>query len=120
MASETHARARAWASERLGAHDVGDDAPFHLRDPGGRRVRVAGRHIEGREPNYFHVAPTLTDEFDDLVVILFDPDWTVRYAYRLPLEAVIDHHRQPGDQGCRLMIVGDDSWRTDSRVERLA
>ena len=121
MASDTHSRARAWAADRLRAADVGRDATFHLRDESGRRVRVAGRHIEGRQPNYFSIGPTLAgDPFDDFVVVLFDEDWSVQYAYRLPVEAVIDHHKQPGAQGCRLMIRGDDGWRSDPRVEHLA
>src|SRR5258705_399935 len=101
MASETHSRARAWAAERLPAEDVGAGATFHLRDGGARRVRVAGRHIEGRQPNYFSAGPTLAGEpFDDLVVVFFNRDWSVRYAYRLPIEAVVTHHKQPGRQGC--------------------
>jgi hypothetical protein len=122
MASDTHSRARAWAAQRLPADDVGTaGATFHLRDRRGRRVRVAGRHYEGRQPNYFAVGPTLaSDPFDDLVVVFFDRDWSVRYAYRLPFEAVVRHHKQPGRQGCRLMIRGDDGWRFDARVEQLA
>ena len=59
------------------------------------------------------------DPFDDVVVILFNSDWSVRYAYCLPLDAAIRHHKQPGAQGCRLLIRGDDSWRTDPSVEQL-
>jgi hypothetical protein len=91
------------------------------REGSGRPIRVAGRHIEGRQPNFFALGWTLSQRpFDDLVVVLFETDWTVQYAYRLPLEAVVDHHRQPGRQGCRLMIKRDDSWRSDSRAQRLA
>lgn len=115
MAPGTHERACAWAAEVLAAEDVGTGATYHLRGPDGRRIRVAGRHVRGREPNFFHISDTLQgDPFDDLVVVLFAPDWTTRYAYRLPLKAVRHHHKQPGKQGCRLMIRGDDSWRYDT------
>jgi hypothetical protein len=121
MAAETHQRAREWAATRLDAVDVGFGATYHLRDRQGRRVRVAGRHIGGRQPNYFNLGATLaSDPFDDVVVVLFNTDWSVRYAYRVPLAAAIAHHKQPGRQGCRLMIRGDDSWRGDSEVERLS
>ena len=120
MAGDTHARTRAWAARVLGAHDVGAGGTFHLRDADGRRIRVAGRHIEGRQPNYFALGPTLDGApFDDLVVVLFEEDWTIRYAYRLPLAAVADHHKQPGRQGCRLMITNDAPWRSDPRADRL-
>jgi hypothetical protein len=49
----------------------------------------------------------------------FEEDWTIRYAYRLPLAAVADHHTQPGRQGCRLMITNDSPWRSDPRADRL-
>lgn len=92
MSHETHDRALGWASERLRAESVGGGGPFHLRGPDGRRIRVAGRHVAGREPNYFHVGPTLAgDPFDDLVVVLFERDWSVRYAHRLPIGAVRRH-----------------------------
>jgi hypothetical protein len=121
MAAETHDRARQWACRALDAHDAGSGSTYHLRDPQGRRIRVAGRHIEGREPNFFALGETLAGQpFDDLVVVLFETDWTPRYAYRLPLDAVIEHHKQLGRQGCRLMIKGDDGWRHDRRAERLA
>ena len=120
MAADTHERARAWAADVLGAEDVGGGASYHLRDTNGRRIRVAGRHIESRQPNFFALGPSLIDApFDDLVVVLFETDWMVRYAYLVPLEAAVDHHKQPGVQGCRLMIRGDDSWRSDPRVRRL-
>lgn len=70
--------------------------------------------------NFFALGPSLIDApFDDLVVVLFETDWMVRYAYLVPLEAAVDHHKQLGVQGCRLMIRGDDSWRSDPRVRRL-
>jgi hypothetical protein len=120
MARETHARARAWASARLDAEDVGPGATYHLRDARGRRIRVAARHIERRQPNFFALGDSLAgDPFDDIVVVLFESDWSVCYAYRLPLNAARDHHKQPGRQGCRLMIRGDDSWRSDPRAQRL-
>ncbi len=79
----------------LGADDVGNGGTFHLRDADGRRIRVAGRHIEGRQPNYFALGPTLDGApFDD-------------------------HHKQPGRQGCRLMITNDSPWRSDPRADRL-
>src|SRR3954470_19454819 len=88
MAADTHTRAREWTAERLAAEDVGSGATFHLRDGRGRRLRVAGRHIESRQPNFFAVGDSLAGEpFDDLVVVLFDQHWSVRYAYRPPLEA---------------------------------
>jgi hypothetical protein len=115
----THERARAWAAARIDAEDTGAQGGFHLRSRDGRRIRVAGRHIEGRQPNYFSLGDTLSgDPFDEVVVVLFNDDWSVNYAYRLPLSAAIAHHKQPGCQGCRLMIRGDDSWRTDPTVER--
>src|SRR5919199_727198 len=78
MAAETHTRARAWASARLDAEEVGAGATYHLRDRGGRRIRVAGRHIENRQPNFFPLGDTLAgDPFDDIVVVLFDSDWSV-------------------------------------------
>jgi hypothetical protein len=114
MAGDTHSQAAVWASERLGAEDIGTGATYHLRDPNGRRIRVAARHTEGRQPNFFALGNTLEgDPFDDVVVVLFESDWSVRYAYRLSLDAARDHHKQPGRQGCRLMIRGDDSWRSD-------
>jgi hypothetical protein len=71
-------------------------------------------------PNYFSLGTILRgDPFDELVVILFGADWDVEYGYRMPLDAARDHHKQPGVQGCRLMIT-DDSWREDPRVESLA
>lgn len=121
MSGLTHDRARKWASDLLGADDLGAGGTFHLRDARGRRIRVVSRHVESREPNYFALGPSFEgDPFDDLIVILFESDWTIRYAYRLPLAVVVEHHRQPGVQGCRLMIRGDDSWREDPRAERLA
>src|SRR5689334_4592254 len=104
MAPDTHQRARQWACEQLPAVDAGGDATYHLRDTSGRRIRVAGRHIDGRQPTSFSLGDTLDgDPFDDLVLVLFTPDWSVQYAYRLPLEAARRHHKQPGQQGCRLM-----------------
>jgi len=98
----------------VGAEEVGRGATYHLRGRDGRRIRVAGRHIESRQPNYFHAGQSLEgDPFDNLVVVLFRSDWTVEYAYRLPLDAVRHHHKQPGRQACRLMIRGGDSWRLD-------
>lgn len=121
MSGLTHERARAWAADRVGAEDTGGQGPFHLRGRDGRRIRVAGRHIEGRQPNYFSLGDTLAGSpFDDVVVVLFNNDWSVKYAYRLPLSAAVTHHNQPGRQGCRLGIRGDDSWRDDPAVERLA
>lgn len=80
-----------------------------------------GRHIEGRQPNYFALGSTLRGvPFDDIAVVLFNGDWSVKYAYRLPLDAANRHHKQPGVQGCRLMIRGDDGWRLDGAVEQLA
>jgi hypothetical protein len=120
MAPDTHRRAREWSADRLGADDVGAGATYHLRGADGRRIRVAGRHVRGREPNFFELGPSLSgDPFDEVVVVLFENDWSVRYAYRVSLDAAIDHHKQPGVQGCRLMIRGDDSWRSDPRIERL-
>ena len=120
MSAETHERARSWAADRLDAVDVGW-RDLHLRGRDGRRIRVAGRHIEGRQPNYFSLGSTLRGEpFDDVVVVLFNQDWSVEYAYRLPLGAAIEHRKQPGRQGCRLMIRGDDGWRLDDAVEPLA
>jgi hypothetical protein len=121
MASETHWRAREGECVQLSAADVGGGATYHLRDPKDRRIRVAGRRIEGRQPNFFSLGETLDGEpFDDVVLVLFNSDWSVQYAYRLPLEAARRHHKQPGRQGCRLMIRGDDRWRDDPDVERLA
>lgn len=121
MAPDTHRRACEWTAERLTATDVGRGATYHLRGRDGERIRVAGRHIEGRQPNYFHLGQTLAGgPFDDVVVVLFNPDWSVGYAYRVPLAAAVAHHRQPGKQGCRLMIRGNDSWRRDPGIERLA
>jgi hypothetical protein len=120
MAAATATRAREWAADVLDAEDVGTGASYHIRDGTGRRIRVAGRHIRARQPNFFALGATLDgNPFDDLVVVLFNTDWSIRYAYRLPLHAAIAHHRQPGQQGCRLMIVGDDDWRSDPAVERL-
>jgi hypothetical protein len=121
MSAGTHERARSWAAAHLDAVDVGSGATFHLRGRDGRRIRVAGRHIEGRQPNYFALGSTLSgDPFDDVAVVLFNSDWSVKYAYRLPLDAAIRHHKRPGVQGCRLMIRGDDGWRSDDSVEQLA
>lgn len=121
MASDTHKRACEWAAERLQALEVGRGAGYHLRGREGGRIRVAGRHIEGRQPTYFHLGQTLAGEpYDEVVVVLFNPDWSVNYAYRLSLAAAIAHHKKPGRQDCRLMIRGDDSWRRDARIERLA
>lgn len=121
MAVETHERACEWAAELLDASGVGSDATYHLRGREGRRIRVAGRHIEGRQPNYFDLGKTLAGEpFDDVVVVLFNADWSIDYAYRVPLAAAVAHHKQPGRQGCRLMIRGDDAWRGDIEVEKLA
>lgn len=116
MTSETHRRARDWIAGALGATDVGPGVTYHLT-AGNRRIRVAGRHVRDREPNFFSVGETLAGKrFDELGVVLFEPDWSVRYAYCVPLAAVIEHHKQPGRQGCRLMIKGDDSWRSDPRT----
>jgi hypothetical protein len=90
MSAGTHERARSWAAAHLDAVDVGSGATFHLRGRDGRRIRVAGRHIEGRQPNYFALGSTLSgDPFDDVAVVLFNSDWSVKYAYRLPLDAAI-------------------------------
>ena len=118
MASATHERAVEWVAERLDAELVGQGT-YHLRDPRGRRIRVAGRHIEARQPNFFPIGSTLEgDPFDELAVVLFAQDWSVSYAYLLPMQAVRIHHKQPGAQGPRLK--GDDSWRSDPLVEELA
>src|SRR5690242_9500093 len=96
MSRTTHTRARDWAAEAIDAQDVGAKAKYHLRDKHGRRVRVAGRHVRRRQPNFFSVGESLTgDPFDDLVVVLFNPDWTIGYAYRLPIEVVRRHAKQP-------------------------
>ena len=79
----------------LGDDDAGNGGTFHLLDADGRRIRVAGRHIEGRQPNDFALGPTLDGA------------------------AVADHHKQPGRQGCRLMITNDSPWRSDPRADRL-
>lgn len=108
MAVHTHERARSWAADRLDAVDVGSGGTYHLRGRDGRRLRVARRHIEGRQPNYFSLGSTLAgDPFDDVIVVLFEPDWSVRYAYRVPLEAAVRHHRQPGQPG----VPPDDQRR---------
>jgi hypothetical protein len=121
MSALTHERARGWTADRLGATDAGRGAGYHLRGRDGRRIRVAGRHIEKRTPNYFHLGSSLDgDPFDDAVVVLFRPDWSVEYAYRVPLSTAKRHYRQPGRQGCRLMIRGNDDWRRDPEVELLA
>lgn len=66
------------------------------------------------------MGPTLDgDPFDALAVILFEADWSVRYAYLLPIDVVRAHHKQPGARGCRLMIRGDDSWRVDPAAQSL-
>lgn len=59
MATGTHERALSWAADKLGAEDVGRGASYHLRAKDGCRIRVAGRHIKGRQPNFFHLGPTL-------------------------------------------------------------
>ena len=66
MASETHGRAREWAADALDAETIGPGATYHLRGRDGRRIRVAGRHIEGRQPNFFTAGETLASRpFDD-------------------------------------------------------
>lgn len=120
VSMETHTRAVGWVAERIGAEEVGQDASYHLRANTGKRVKVAGRRIHGRQPNFFAVGSTLDgDPFDEFAVVLFEGDWTVRYAYLLPIAAVRTHHKQPGSQGCRLMIRGDDSWRRDPSAQSL-
>ena len=120
MGNLTHERGVEWAAERLEAEVVVPGA-YHLRDGQGRRIRVAARHIKNRQPNYFHLGDTLAGSpFDGIAVVLFKPDWSVSYAYLLPLEVVLRHHKQPGVQKPRLMIRGDDSWREDPSVEALA
>lgn len=92
MARETHERACEWAAGRLDAVDVGRGATYHLRGRDGRRVHVAGRHIEGRQPNYLHLGKTLAgDPFDDVVVVLFNSDWSISYAYRVDLTRFRGH-----------------------------
>jgi hypothetical protein len=93
MAGGTHSRACEWVRDRLSAEEVGAGATYHLRTGDGRRTRVAGRHVEGREPNFFVLGDTLAgDPFDDVVVVLFETDWSVRYAYRLALDVARQHH----------------------------
>jgi hypothetical protein len=80
-------------------------------------------HVEQRRPKFFHLGSTLRgDPFDELIVVMFDRDWTVEYAYQLSFEAVLRMHTQPGAQGCRLLTTRTDSWgkALPSGVARLA
>jgi hypothetical protein len=123
MSALTHERALEWAARRTGAAIVQTTGPYHLRFENGRRARVAGRHVEQRRPKFFHLGSTLRgDPFDELIVVMFDRDWTVEYAYQLSFEAVLRMHTQPGAQGCRLLTTRTDSWgkALPSGVARLA
>ena len=57
MSLLTHERAVSWVCANLGGNDAGRHNGYHVHDRSGSRVRVAGRHIEGRMPLYFTSAP---------------------------------------------------------------
>ena len=115
--------------------DYASDQDGHLESGNAAMAAYVGRRLDQNwrwldyaltrfiEPRYQGEASdgtTLDGEpFEDLVVVLFNRDWSVQYAYRLPIETVRRHHKQPGRQGCRLMIRGDDSWRDDPAVEEI-
>ena len=114
MSLLTHERAVNWVCANLGGDDAGRHNGYHVRDRSGSRVRVAGRHIEGRMPLYFHLGAGVgTDQFDELVVVLFEPDWSVRYAYAVAADALPDLSKVYGNTPPRLLVGDAEAWATD-------
>jgi len=69
---------------------------WDLKTPAGRRVQVKCRVVaDPPKIGERQLSPFRSFEFDDLVVVLFSPDYSIRRAAQLPVDAVkkLSRHR---------------------------
>ena len=79
-----------------GALAPNSEKSWDVRMASGRRIQVKSRVVtEVRNQGQRQLSPFRSFEFDDLVIVLFGPDYSVLRAVMLPVEVAhaLSHHR---------------------------
>lgn len=85
----------------------------------GSRVQVRARHVKTRAPQNIKVAHRLDERsYDELALVMFRPDYSVEWAYRIAWEALPRLCAKYNGTGYRLLLPG--KWREDPAVRPLA
>ena len=109
--------ARHLVAEHLGGHRVAGEGYGVVSD--GERLQVPGRHRKAhRDPSFWSVRyDPENQEFDAVVVVLFEVDFSVAEAWRVPWDAVGRLAVRYRGTGYRLPVGGP--WRHDPAVRRV-
>lgn len=91
---------------------------WDLKTPEGRRVQVKCR-VLGDPPKLGErqLSPFRSFEFDDLVIVLFAPDYSIRRATQLPAEAVKQLSRHRAHVNGHVLMATDSVLSTRGSVD---